>query len=164
MELKKGFSLIELIVVIGLLSLLLLAISSTVLMSIVSSTRIRTVSAVKNSGNYALGQIQSMLRSSKDITSCDTASSSITFVNPDGASTTLTTVLVSGTYTRIASNSAYLTPTNLNVTSFSLECEPSDTEPTQVNISFDMQNNVATLRTTENPLLHFETSINLRNQ
>lgn len=163
MEIKKGFSLIELIVVIGLLSLLLLAISSTMLMSIVSSNRIRTVSAVKTAGNYALGQIQSMVRSAKSVTSCNSTTSTITIVNPDGGSTTLTT-FNAGTYTRIASNSAYMTPTNINTTSFSLGCEPSDTEPTQVNVSFDLQNKITTLRTVENPMLHFETSINLRNE
>ncbi len=62
MALKKGFSLIELIVVIGLLSLLMLAISSTMLMSIISSNRIRTTTKIKQAGGYAINQIQSMIR------------------------------------------------------------------------------------------------------
>lgn len=163
MELKKGFSLIELIVVIGLLSLLMLAISSTMLMSIVSSNRIRTVSTVKNAGNYALGQLQTMIRSAKTVTTCDSTTSTITVVNSDGGSTSFASIDV-GTYTRIASNSAYLTPENIDVTLFDLTCEPTDTDPTLVKISFDLKDKLVTRRTIENPLLHFETSINLRNE
>lgn len=164
MELKKGFSLIELIVVIGLLSLLMLAISSTMLMSIVSSNRIRTVSAVKYAGNYALGQLQSMIRSAKAVTSCDSTSSTLSIINPDGGTTTILAENV-GTYTSIASNSGvYLTPSKVNVSSFNLRCEPSDMQPQLVIISYDVKSSLDTQRAVENPLLHFETSINLRNE
>ena len=164
MAIKRGFSLIELVVVIGLLSLLMLAISSTMLMSIISSNRIRTLSTVKNAGTYALSRIQNMLRNSKDIVSCDSANSSITLTNPDGDNTTLATEVV-GSYTAIASNSGtYLTPSNTNVTSFTLTCEPSDAEPTFVKVSYDLKDNLSTRKSVESPTLHFETSINLRNE
>lgn len=164
MVIKRGFSLIELIVVIGLLSLLMLAISSTMLMSIVSSNRIRTTSKIKQAGNFAMGEIQGMLRSAKSITSCNSTTSTITFVNPDGGTTTINTALVDTT-TSIASNSGvYLTPPTANVTSFTIGCEPSDSEPTLVNLSFDLKDSLTTRKTIENPLLHFETSISLRNE
>lgn len=161
---KNGFSLIELIVVIGLLSLLMLAISSTMLMSIVSSNRIRTTSAIKNAGNYALTQMQGMLRNSRSITTCDSNNATITFVNQDGGSTTLFAQTV-GTETRIASNSgSYLTPNNAAITSFSLLCEPDDTNPALIKISFDLKDSVSTKREVENPSIHFETSVSLRNE
>lgn len=164
MVIKKGFSLVELIVVIGLLSLLMIAISSTMLMSIVSSNRIRTTSKIKQAGNYAIGEIQGMLRSAKTITDCDTTTASITFVNPDGGTTTLGPILV-GETTRIASNSGiYITPSTANISNFYLICEPNDSEPTLIVVSFDLKDTLSTSRTIENPLLHFETSINLRNE
>lgn len=160
---KPGFSLIELIVVIGLLSLLMLAISSTMLMTIVSSNRIRTSAKVKQAGNYAIGQMQSLLRSAKTVISC-TSPESIVFINYDGGQTELLAQADANNLTRIASNSGtYLTPDNLSTTNFSLTCEPSDADPSLVKISFDLEDTVAT-RELENPLLHFETSVSLRNQ
>jgi prepilin-type N-terminal cleavage/methylation domain-containing protein len=164
---KSGFSLIELIIVIGLLSLLMLAISSTMLMSIVSSNRIRTATKVKQAGNYALGQIQTMIRSAKTISSCtpNLPSPSLTVINPDGGDTTIFAELDGDGTTRIASNSGtYLTPDNLETSSFSITCEPSQVEPTLIKVSFDLQGKLATERPSSNPILHFETSVNLRNE
>ncbi len=160
---KSGFSLIELIVVIGLLSLLMLAISSTMLMTIVSSNRIRTSAKIKQAGNYAIGQMQSLLRSAKTVVSC-TSPESIVFINYDGGQTELLSEDDANGLPRIASNSGtYLTPDNLTTSNFSLVCEPSDIDPAIVKISFDLQDTVTT-RDLENPLLHFETSVSLRNQ
>lgn len=165
---KRAFSLIELIIVMGLLSLLMLAISSTMLMSIVSSSRIRTATKIKQAGNYAIGQMQGMIRSSKSIVSCTSQveNSSITIINPDGGETTLMTELNGDGFTHIASNSGYfLTPSSTDVgTTFSLTCEPSDTEPTLIKISFDLKDIVTSGRPSQNPLLHFETSVNMRNE
>jgi prepilin-type N-terminal cleavage/methylation domain-containing protein len=162
LSLSKGFSLIELIVVIGLLSMLMLAISSTMLMSIISSNRIRTTTKVKQAGGYAIGQIQSMVRSAKSIVVCDTSTPSATFIGQDGGSTE---VLIEndGTNVRIASNSGvYLTPANMGVTSFAITCEPTEAEPTLIKFAFDLQDTRQTSGS-QNPLLHFETSVSVRN-
>lgn len=159
---KHGFSLIELVVVIGLLSLLMLAISSTMLMSMISSNRIRTTTKVKQAGNYALGQIQGIVRNAKSITSCipDLPDTSITLINQDGGTTQILTE-----EGRIASNSGtYLTPDNLEATVFDISCEPTVDNPTLIKVSFDLKSKLATERSTSNPTLHFETSINLRNE
>lgn len=162
MALKRGFSLIELIVVIGLLSLLMLAISSTMLMSIVSSNRIRTTTKVKQAGGYAIGQIQSMIRSSKSITTCDVATPTISFVGQDGGTTELLTEN-DGTSVRIASNSGiYLTPANIATTGFAITCEPDALEPSLIKFSFDLQD-TRSAGSTQNPKLHFETSVSTRN-
>lgn len=162
MALKRGFSLIELIVVIGLLSLLMLAISSTMLMSIVSSNRVRTITKVKQAGGYAIGQIQSMVRSAKSITTCDSATPGIILVGQDGGTTEIIAES-DGTTTRIASNSGvYITPVNMETTTFAITCEPSEEEPTLIKFSFDLQD-TRSAAGTQNPALHFETSINTRN-
>lgn len=165
MALKKGFSLIELIIVVGLLGLLMLAISSTMLMSIVSSNRIRLTTKTKQAGNYAIGQIQTLVRNAKDITACNSAAA--TFINQDGGSTS-----ISLQSSRIASNSGiFLTPANLTVSTFTLTCLPDTTPPlispdnitSLIKISFDLRDALST-QSIQNPLLHFETSINVRNE
>ena len=167
---KNAFSLIELIVVIGLLSLLMLAISSTMLMSLVSSNRIRTTTKIKQAGNYAIGQMQSMIRSAKSVVECkntsDTTNPYITLVNPDGDVTTLSSELDDAGYTHVASNSGiYLTPTNTDLgTSFSLNCEPDADAPNLVKISFDLKESSTNTPTSHTPNLHFETSVNIRNE
>lgn len=166
MELKKinGFSLIELIVVIGLLSLLMLAISSSMLMSIISSNRIRTTTQVKQAGNYTLDQIQGMIRNAESIESCSSINSTVTIMNHDGGTTTFSAI-IDGTVTRVASNSGtFLTPKNLTVSSFSLTCIPDDTSPTLIKVSFGLKDQLVSRRATENPLLYFETSVSLRNE
>lgn len=161
---RSGFSLIELIVVIGLLSLLMLAISSTMLMSIVSSNRIRTTTKVKQAGNYALGQIQAMIRSAKAVTNCVSGLTdpSLTLINQDGGDTEFYLDTITG---QIASNSGvFITPEDLEANLFNITCEPTETEPTLIKVSFDLKNKLATERRTGNPTLHFETSVNLRNE
>jgi prepilin-type N-terminal cleavage/methylation domain-containing protein len=164
MVLKPGFSLIELIVVVGLLSLLMLAISSTMLMSIVSSNRIRTTTTTKQAGNYAIDQIQGLLRNAKKITAC--SSSAVAFTNQDGGSTT-----ISLQSARIASGSGvYLTPASLTASSFTLTCLPDTTPPVDPNkstnlvkVSFSL-NKTGSLDSIQTPTLYFETSVNLRNE
>jgi prepilin-type N-terminal cleavage/methylation domain-containing protein len=168
MVLKRGFSLIELIVVIGLLGLLMLAISSTMLMSIVSSNRVRVTTKTKQAGNYAIGQIQGLIRNAKDLTACSTGANTVTITNPDGNSTQ-----IFAENSRIASGSGtYLTPANLAVSagSFKIICLPDTTPPATpgnitnlIKISFDL-NGLNSVDSIQTPSLHFETSINLRNE
>ena len=158
---KTGFSLIELTVVIGLLTLLMLAISGVMLMSIISSNRIRSATKTKQAGSYVINQMQTMIRNARSIESC-TAPSTMVINNIDGKSTTFLPES-NGSYTRIASNSGtYLTPDYIDAQNLSITCSPA-TNPNLVELSFDLQSTRAA-RATENPLLHFETSITLRNQ
>lgn len=162
---QSGFSLIELIIVIGLIAMLMLAISSALLMTIVSSNRIRTATKTKQAGNYALDQVQALIRNAKDLTTCN--STIVTVINQDGTPTSI--VLDNA---RILSNvSTYLTPSGTTASANVLfTCLPDETPPllnTQktnlIKVSFDLKD-ANGARTTENPTLHFETSINLRNQ
>ncbi len=157
MELRKGFSLIELTVVIGLIGLLTLAISSALLMSVVSSNRVRTLTKVKQAGNYAIDQLQGIIRNAKSVVECN-PDSDLLITNPDGG---LTSINLSGD--SLSSNSASLIPATLAVSAFSLTCEPNSLAPSLISISFDLKDSLST-STQESPTLHFETAINLRNQ
>ncbi len=161
MAIKRGFSLIELIIVIGLLSLLSLAISGVMLTSIASNMRLRTATRIKQAGSYVVDQTQTLVRNSLKI-ACDQTNGTVTTTNPDGQTTTLATATDSLGNTRIASSGAYLTPDQTKTSLFSLTCD-DDLTPTLVKLSFNLQDTRAT-STIESPSLHFETAISVRNQ
>ncbi len=164
MELKKGTSVIELTVVIGLISLLALAISAIMLSTTVTSNRLRRLTQIKQAGDYALTQIQTLIRNSRDIVSCDPDLDTITVINPDGGATDIMTE-ESGSSTRIASNSGiYITPDSLTVNAFSLSCEPNLTDPSLFKISFDLTQVESSGNSRENSTLHFETTTTIRNE
>ena len=157
MAVKNGFSIIELIVVVGLIALLGVAMSAIMLTTITSSNRVRTSTKIKQAGDYTIGQIQTLIRNARRAITC-TSPSQVTLENQDGGQTTIS--LSAG---KIASNSAFITPDDLSTTNYSLTCGPNDTDPTTIKISFDLQNLVASTKSTEHPVLHFETTAQLRN-
>lgn len=159
MEMKKGTSIIELVVVIGLISLLALAMSAIMLTTIVSSNRVRRLTQIKQAGDYALTQIQTLIRNARSIENCDEDTDTLTTINPDGGITELS--LENG---RIASNSGvYLTQDALTASAFSLTCQPL-TEPVLFQVSFDLTQASSTGNSRENATLHFETTTTLRNE
>ena len=160
---KKGYSLIELTIVVGLVALLAVGISSIVLSSIIQASRIRNQIKSRQAGDYALGQIQTLIRNAREISSCDSSNNTLSIINLDGRSTTFLLESVSGN-TSIASNSGYyLTPTDVTVTNFDVSCSPNDITPNVVKLSFDLKRNLLSPKSKENPLIHYETSITLRN-
>lgn len=164
MEMKKGTSIIELVVVIGLISLLALAMSAIMLTTIVSSNRIRRLTQIKQAGDLALNQIQTTIRNSRFIELCDAESAVLITANPDGGTTELM-LEDDGTAPRIASNSGvYLTPNNLTVSNFSLTCEPDPLEPVLFEISFDLTHTDNSGNSREDSTLRFETTTTLRNE
>ena len=158
MEIKQGFSIIELVVVIGLISLLALAMSAILLTTIVSSNRVRNATAVKQAGDYAITQIQSIVRNSRSITSCDPDTTTIVLENQDGNITTITLGI-----NQIASNSASLIPTDLAVSSPSITCVSSSGDVRLATFSFDLSRNNPNLPTRENPVTHFSAGAEIRN-
>jgi type II secretory pathway pseudopilin PulG len=164
MEMKKGTSLIELVVVIGLISLLALAMSAIMLTTIVSSNRVRRLTQIKQAGDIALTQIQTLLRNSRSIETCDSTLNQITTVNPDG-NTTEIFLQTDASSDRIASNSGiYITPDHLTVNNFDITCEPDELNPVLFTISFDLTHTNTSGNDQENSTLHFETSTGIRNE
>lgn len=164
MEVRRGTSIIELVVVVGLISLLALAMSAIMLTTIISSNRVRRLTQIKQSGDLAVNQIQTLIRNSSQIEACDTSTDILTTLNPDGETTDIM-VEDDGTSTRIASNSGiYMTPNTLEVAGFSITCEPNEANPVLFKISFDMAHTVSSGNERENPNLHFETTVGIRNE
>ncbi|GEM_PF-939765 len=167
---KTGYSLIELTVVVGLTSILAVAITAIVMTSLVSSTRIRSLAKVRETGDYVISQVRNTLRNAVLVNECsstngDSLDDYITITSPDGYQTTLETSLDNGTL-KIASNSAlgtlFLTTDRAILESFDLKCDPSDSDIGLVQIRFTLTTDNASER--EKPHVSFETSVEPRNQ
>lgn len=154
---KKGFSLIELTITVGLLSLLAISISALVLSTVLSSYRLRNIVHVKEVGNYVTTQIERIIRNARSVTTCK--NDSLTIINQDN---NLTTIQLTGN--SIASSSASLTPSDITVSNFTLSCIPTSSNPQLVQISFTLQaNSNPNSLPHENPLINFSSSIEFRN-
>lgn len=163
---RQGNSIIELVIVIGLTSLLALSMSAIMLTTITSHTRIQNLTLIKQAGDHTLTTIQNLIRNAKDIDSCSISDNqSIVINNQDGYSTTfLTEIDPTNNALRLASNSGvYLTPNNLNVSDFNVVCSPDDNHPTLVKIQFNLYlyNPISQINT--DLFQHFETTVAIRN-
>lgn len=165
---NKGFTLVELVIVVGLTAILTIAITAIIMSSLLTSNRIRTLVDVRQSGSYAISQIEKMIRGAQSMPSsaCTTANA-ITINNFDGDDTTFSLVNVGGV-DKIASVSAtkpstyYLTPDGMEVENFSITCTPL-VKPTSVKVSFTIKNISSSTRPFENASVDFQTSIRPRN-
>lgn len=162
MHIYKGYSLVELVIVVGLVSVLSITISAIVLTTIVNGTRLRNEVRIRQTGDYAVGQIETIIRNSLKVTACNSATNTVTISGPDHLATT-----ISLSATQIASSSAatqYLTPTDTVTTLFDINCLPTDTDPSLINISFTLGKvGGASLKTIENVTENFSTSVQVRN-
>lgn len=160
---KKGYSLIELTVVVGLVAILGVGISSAVLMSISTTIRNRATTHVRESGDYALNQVKQLIRNSKSILACDSNGNTLDILGLDGGTTSISLESAADS-NRLASGSGqYLTPSDITLSSFSLTCLPSDTEVELIKLQFSAELSSQTAKDRENPLVNFQTSVSLRN-
>lgn len=170
---QKGYSLIELTVVVGLTSILAIAITAIMMSSLLSSSRVRTLIKIRQAGDLALTQVQQLVRNAKSIDECSSSNENSTndylvLTSQDGEQTTIQTEEITPGFYKIASTSAvrtrYLNTEDVPAQSFNLTCEPSDTNTTLVKVSFALVNETASGRPFDSPTVNFETSIELRNQ
>jgi type II secretory pathway pseudopilin PulG len=154
----KGFSLVELIVIVGLTSILAIVITSVSMANLLSSARVRNLVKARQAGDTAINQLQTNIRNARTIISCDSTSETLNIENTDGTTTTYS--LQSG---HIATNDDALTPTDQTVTLFDITCSPDDITPTLVTIKFSITNSQTSARVGETPILPYETTIQIRN-
>lgn len=84
-----GFSLVELLVVVVLMGMISVMISEVFIMTIRSHVKSEIIKEIKQSGDYAISVIESMVRNATDISvpACNTNFLKFTITNPDGNST-----------------------------------------------------------------------------
>jgi len=157
---NKGFTLLELTVVVTLTSILGIAITAISMSTLLQASRTRRLVNIKETGNYATSQIGQLIRNAKTIDSCSSSNNTISFTNPDGYQTT-----IQEDTDKIASNSAFLTTskTPLDSGSFNINCLPQDSNPNLIKISFTLTTSSTSNTPFEKPSVNFETSVSPRN-
>ena len=89
-KLKSGFTLIEMMIVISLMVMLLLTSTSLFFTSLIGSSKTNASAQVKQEGDFALGQMEFLLRNAIQVQgNCTLGMTEITFKSLDSGVTTL---------------------------------------------------------------------------
>ena len=172
----QGFTLLEIVVSLGILSMLGIVLTQSFVSSVRTSTKGEITQEVIQNGNYAV-EVASriLLNSSTVLSTCatgGTSSSSFEVTNPDGQNTTFGCVSDSGVL-RIASSSAfgvsYLTSNAVTLSGASCAsaltfvCKIVGDGNTTVKMTFSLLQKNADARVYEKASFPFELFITLRN-
>lgn len=132
---RAGFTLIELMTVVALVSILSVVGTSILVNSQIRDTKATTISRVRNEGEFLLDQISFRLRGAKLVTTntsgtlCQTGMNMIRVRQYDGSETELlrngSNQLVVRTIQNGASTDAVLSSTGINLTALTFNCEQS---------------------------------------
>lgn len=163
---NKGFTLVEMVVVISLLGIVAIIATGFLLTTLSGSGKAEMVKEVRQNGNYALSVMENMIRNSLAFkTDCPNPDNkSLTIVNQDGGTT-----VFSCSEGKIASGSAFLTNDSVFVDdegedACSFECTHLPGLPPVVTIKFTVsQIPDESLRPSEKASLDFETVVVVRN-
>ena len=169
----KGFTLVELVLVLGILGILLPAVFSLFVANLRAQTKVLILQDVKRNGDTALDTIEILVKAkAKSIeqqdgtpvctTSGSTYSGDLYFVDDAG-----NRFMFNQSNNRIASESAatdYLTTNKVSVSSFEMSCDRSSLFVAPlISISFTIDQAQTTSRAEESASLQYQTKIRLRN-
>lgn len=156
-DFAKGFSLVEMMVVVSILGVIGVIASGFLFTSLQSSGKSEVVKEIRQNGAYAISIIEGLVRSASSIENC--SASALTINSFDGGQTTFN---CDGG--RIASNSSYLTGESVSVSACTFSCTSELGLPPSVSISFTVsQPSAESLRAVEKASETFQTVVNLRN-
>jgi prepilin-type N-terminal cleavage/methylation domain-containing protein len=159
-----GFTLIEMIIVIGIMGIIATVGSGAFFSILKGSLKAKTMRIVKQNGDYALSVMERMIRNARVLVEPTSSSttSSITIKNPDGGITTFS--CENGT---IASNGASLISSNVMVENcsdiFTVVIGKQGVTPSSVKINFNLKQSSENVRLEEKASINFQTSVGLRN-
>jgi len=163
---RSGFTLIEIIVVVGILGIIMIMGSNLFFSILRGSTKTKILQLVKQNGDYAISVMGRMIRNARSVSG---SGSSITIVNPDGRPTTFScSDLDANGANEISSNSARLINDEVKVINncsnvFSVIAGEVGTRPDVVTINFTLSQAGVTTRPEERASVNFQTTISLRN-
>ncbi len=161
---ELGFTLIEIVVVVGVLGIIVIFGASLFFTILRSSTKTRILAEVKQNGNFAMGVMERMIRNAKRI---EGGGASITIVNPDNGVTVFSCEDIGGEL-KLASNSASLVAedkvrVNDCAGVFSVTFGEAGLNPDKVTIDFTLLQSGTPTRVEEQASINFRTKITLRN-
>ncbi len=178
---KSGFTLVEVLVVVGILVIIMVAVSTIFFTTTRSSTKTKIVTKVKENGDYALSVMERLIRDSQEIIEnsdgklCESDMKKLKVKRLDGTEIEFACVDAGGENGYIASNSANLTSpqiVKLNSCSFDCSCPPvypncvgegTKLYPKTITIKFTLTQPTATVRPEEEAKVDFQTTVSTRN-
>jgi len=161
---KTGYTLIEIIIVVGILGIIAVVGSAMFFSILKSSTKTKTLHLVKQNGDYALSVMVRMIRNARELVSPteDSVTSSITIKNPDGGTT-----IFACDSSLITSNSASLISSEVKVSDcsnvFEVKVGKRGIKPAEVKINFSLTPAQEGTRPEEKVTVDFQTGVILRN-
>lgn len=172
MEIKKqkGFTIIEIIVVIGILGIIA-AVGTNMFFTVISgSTKSKNLTTVKQNGEYALSVMERMIRNSSDVITntdgqiCESGMTKIKIINSDKEEIEFAFIDLGGN-SYIASNSSRITSDQVKVTSGVFNCSSTgDFNPKTIVIDFTLDQNISpTPRIEEEATMDFRMTVGIRN-
>jgi prepilin-type N-terminal cleavage/methylation domain-containing protein len=129
-DMKKGFTLMEMLVVIGVIGMIGVITSGSIITSIRGSKRTDSDTQVRQSVDYTIAVIERQLRNARSVT-CDSPTQ-ITYTDPDFRTTTFSRGVyrpagspIDVGYIASGSATTKLTGAEVNVTSVTFTCTPA---------------------------------------
>ena len=174
-QLNHGFTLIELLITVALIGIVGTITTQIFILGFRSLAKSEAIKEVKQSGDYALSVMESMVRNASNISnislSCNTSTDELSLINPDGFTTTFTCLEGS----EIASASGFttypLTSTKVIVSgcnaAFRVVCPTPPLYPKYVLFNFTVSQAAITGQPTPQPenraSLEYQSTVSLRN-
>ena len=157
-----GFTLIEVIVAIGVFAVLSVMLSLLLAGTLRGSKKAAALILVRGEGAYAIESMAAQLRFAKSVTSCSTTGGTSVIVKTQAGEDLTFSCLSSGTDVYLASNSARLTTANVKITSCASVFTCSD--PWVVHVTFGLQKAGSNLPLEGTANINFDTEVGLRNK
>lgn len=174
---KSGFTLMEMIVVLGSFAILAIISTATLFITLNNMAKARVTREVRRNGDSALQVMERQLRVAQAITACNPTGTEVDFTDQYGnnnSSTNAPKFICDSTTPNkffIASGSAHVRLTDENrVTVISCNnvftCDPANNPPQWVKINFTLKSNVnpASTRPTEQGQATWNSQVNIRYQ
>jgi prepilin-type N-terminal cleavage/methylation domain-containing protein len=166
-----GFTLIEILVALGILAIIVVIVSNMFFTILKSSSKTKVLTEVKQNGNYALNVMARMIRNGRiGVGECGAYPDRITITNPDDG---ITTFHCCGSPPMIASKSGSLTCEQARLTSDKVQassscddfisCTQTFEGPPVVTINFTLQQAGTASRPEEEATVNFRMTVTLRN-
>ncbi len=135
-----GFSLIELLVMLGVFSILMMVVAQVLLSSLKSVRKTEASVRVRQNVEYALSVIERHLHSAKGVEVCNLGMTSINYLTANNVSASFSCITAASlgyVSSSSASLTSRLTSEEINVTSCKFDCvdDPTDSTPPLVTVT-----------------------------
>jgi len=134
---KKGYSLMEMLVVVGLFAVLSVAVTQSLSRSLVTTRKSESVIQVRENLDYVISVMERSLRNAASIQSC--SATRIDYTSQEGVSSYFECLDLGTFVGRIESAQGRITSDSVEVSSCTFSCTLGGSIPDQVNIDISGQ-------------------------